>query len=76
MQAMLEAEQYGLADPGEYTDALHRQVRLLSSIVDDLFELARIDAGAVTLDLEQASLAAIAGACLRGFEAEARTWGI
>ena len=76
MQAMLEAEQDGLAGPGEYTDALHRQVRLLSSIVDDLFELARIDAGALTLDLEQASLAAIASACLRGFEAEARTRGI
>lgn len=72
MQAMLEAEQDGLAEPGEYTDALHRQVRLLSSIVDDLFELARIDAGAITLDLEDASVGAIAESCLHGFEAEAR----
>jgi signal transduction histidine kinase len=76
MQAMLEAEQDGLADPGEYTDALHRQVRILSSIVDDLFELARIDAGALTLHLEEASLAAIGASCLRGVEAEARAKGV
>ena len=76
MQAMLEAEQDGLATPGEYTDALHGQVRLLSSIVDDLFELARIDAGALTLDLEEASLGAIGEACLRGVEAEARARGV
>lgn len=39
MQAMLEATQDGLAAPGEYTDELHRQVRLLSAIVDDLLNL-------------------------------------
>lgn len=76
MQAMLEAEQDGLATPGEYTDALHGQVRLLSSIVDDLFELARIDAGALTLDLEEASLGALGEACLRAVEAEARAKGV
>lgn len=76
LQAMLEAEQDGLAAPGEYTDALHGQVRLLSAIVDDLFELARIDAGALTLDLEEASLGAIGEACLRGVEAEARAKGV
>lgn len=76
MQAMLEAEQDGLADPGEYTDALHGQVRLLSTIVDDLFELARIDAGALTLELEAASIGAIGEACLRAVEAEARAKGV
>lgn len=76
MQAMLEATQDGLAAPGEYTDELHRQVRLLSAIVDDLFELARIDAGALTLDLEEASLAVIAEASLRGIDAEARAKGV
>ena len=51
-------------------------MRLLSAIVDDLFELARIDAGALTLDLEEASLAVIAEASLRGIDAEARAKGV
>ena len=45
MQAMLEAVEDGLADPAEYLPALNDQVRTLSMLVDDLFELARIDAG-------------------------------
>ena len=45
MQAMLEALEDGLGDPDEYVPVLREQVRLLSLLVDDLFELARIDAG-------------------------------
>ena len=40
--------------------------------VDDLFELARIDSGALTLELREAELTGLVGACLRGVEAEAR----
>jgi signal transduction histidine kinase len=39
--------------------------------VDDLFELARIDAGALTLELEKASIARLVDSCVRGIEAEA-----
>ena len=53
MQAMLEALEDGLGDPGEYVPVLREQVRLLSLLVDDLFELARIDAGALTLELHR-----------------------
>jgi signal transduction histidine kinase len=71
MQAMLEALEDGLAEPERYLPALHAQVRTLSSLVDDLFELARIDAGALTLELREAPLAPIVDECLRGLEAEA-----
>jgi len=72
MQAMLEAIEDGLASPEEYVPALRDQVRALSALVDDLFELARIDSGALTLELREAELTGLVGACLRGVEAEAR----
>jgi len=72
MQAMLEALEDGLAEPEEYLPALREQVRTLAMLVDDLFELARIDAGALTLELRRAELGGVVDACLDGFEAEAR----
>ena len=72
MQAVLEAIEDGLASPEEYVPALRDQVRALSALVDDLFELARIDSGALTLELREAELTGLVGACLRGVEAEAR----
>ena len=72
MQAMLEAVEDGLADPDEYLPAMRDQVRTLSGLVDDLFELARIDSGALTLELAAAQLPGVVESCLRGLEAEAR----
>jgi signal transduction histidine kinase len=72
MQAMLEAVDDGLADFEDYLPALHDQVRTLSALVDDLFELARIDSGALTLQLRRAELEGVVSACLRSVEAEAR----
>jgi signal transduction histidine kinase len=70
--AMLEAIDDGLAEPEEYLGPLRDQARRLGALVDDLFELARIDAGALSLELRSVSLAPIVEACLSGFEAEAR----
>ena len=72
MQAMLEALEDGLGEPGEYVPALREQVRVLSQLVDDLFELARIDAGALTLELRRLPVAPVISSSLRGIEAEAR----
>ena len=72
MQAMLEALEDGLAEPEHYLPALQQQVRRLALLVDDLFELARIDAGALTLELREARLAGLIESCLRGLEAEAQ----
>jgi len=72
MQAMLEALEDGLAEPEEYVPALREQVGVLSQLVDDLFELARIDADALTLELRQLPVAPVVSSSLRGVEAEAR----
>ncbi|MGD0197184.1 MAG: HAMP domain-containing sensor histidine kinase [Solirubrobacteraceae bacterium] len=76
MQAMIEAIDDGLAEPREYLPSLAEQVHTLSSLVDDLFELARIDAGVLTQQIEQADIERVISSCVRGFEAEARAKGI
>jgi two-component system, OmpR family, sensor histidine kinase SaeS len=73
MQAMLEAIEDGLAGPNEYVPVLQEQVRVLSLLVDDLFELARIDAGALTLELRQLPVAPVVSSTLRSVKAEARS---
>ena len=69
--AMIEAIEDGLAPPERYMQALGEQTRTLGALVDDLFELARIDAGVLTLELKEASLAGLVDSCMRGLEAEA-----
>jgi signal transduction histidine kinase len=71
MQAMLEAVEDGLADPEHYMPALREQVHALTALVDDLFELARIDAGVLTFELREASVSGLVQSCVRGLEAEA-----
>jgi signal transduction histidine kinase len=71
IQAMLEAIEDGLATPDHYLPAISEQVRNLTRLVDDLFELARIDAGALTLELREVSVVSVVQSCLRGLEAEA-----
>jgi signal transduction histidine kinase len=72
IQSMLEAVEDGLATPTEYLAALRDQVRSLSVLVDDLFELAQLDQGALGLELRDAELDGVVASCLRGIEAEAR----
>jgi len=69
--AMLEAVDDGLATPDEYLPALRDQARRLAALVDDLFELARIDAGALAHELRPVSLVELVDGCLRGVAAEA-----
>jgi signal transduction histidine kinase len=72
MQAMLEALEDGLAEPERYVPALREQAAKLSTLVDDLFELARIDAGDLTLEIREWPVSGLVESCLRGVEAEAR----
>ena len=72
MQAMLEAIEDDLAAPEEYVPVLREQVRVLSVLVDDLFELARIDAGVLTLELLRLPVAPVVSSSIRSIEAEAR----
>ncbi len=71
IQAMLEALEDGLAEPDQYLPAIQSQVEKMSGLVDDLFELARIDAGVLTFELAAAPLPGMVESCIRGLEAEA-----
>jgi signal transduction histidine kinase len=72
IQAMLDAVEDGLATTDEYLPALRQQARTLALLIDDLFELARIDTGALTLELREAQLPQLVSDCMAGLEAEAR----
>ncbi|MET1008470.1 MAG: HAMP domain-containing sensor histidine kinase [Gaiellaceae bacterium] len=71
MQAMLEAVEDGLVEPERYVPALKQQVDALRVLVDDLFELARLDAGVLSLELREAPIAGVVRSALDGLEAEA-----
>ncbi|WP_088290073.1 sensor histidine kinase KdpD [Kineosporia sp. A_224] len=76
VRAMAEALEDGLAaDPARYHRQILQEVDRLGGLVDDLFELSRLQAGAVLLDLAPLDLAALvrdvtgaaaAGAAARG----------
>jgi len=72
IRAMLEAIEDGLAQPDEYLPALGEQASALGVLIDDLFELAQIDAGALTLELRETPLGELVTSCVRGLEADAR----
>jgi signal transduction histidine kinase len=71
MQAMLEALEDGIGEPDRYVPRLREQVRVLAALVDDLFELARIDSGALEFELRAARLDGVVESCLRALEPEA-----
>jgi len=76
LQAMLEAMEDGVVEPQHYLGTLHGQVRLLSSLVDDLFEMACIDSGAITLAVEPVDLGALVQGFLQHYELEAQARGL
>jgi signal transduction histidine kinase len=71
LQAMVEAIEDGLATPDDYLPSMREEVRALGMLVDDLFELARIDAGALTLELQEASLSGLVESTVRGLQPQA-----
>jgi signal transduction histidine kinase len=76
LQAMLEAIEDGLVSPDDYLPTLREQVRTLSMLVDDLFELARIDAGVLTLELRRTAVAPLVASALRLLRPEAEARGV
>lgn len=72
MRAMLEATEDGIVPPGHYDAALREQVDAMSALVADLFELAKIDAGALALELREARLGSLVEASVRSVQAEAQ----
>jgi signal transduction histidine kinase len=76
LQAMLEAIEDQVVEPEHYLDALAAQVRLLGALVDDLFELARLDAGVLSVAAVPVDLGALVAASVRSCEAEAGARGV
>jgi signal transduction histidine kinase len=72
LRGMVEALEDGLATPAEYVPAIRAQTEILSQLVEDLFELAKIDSGALNLELRDVSLGDLVTNCVDALEVEAR----
>ena len=79
-RALIEALADGVAtDPQaerRYLSSASRELEHLSRLVDDLFELARIDAGLLQLTLEEASLHDMISDTISSFQPQAEQKGV
>jgi signal transduction histidine kinase len=79
-RALIEALTDGIAaDPqteGRYLSSASRELAHLSRLVDDLFELARIDVGVLQLTLEEASLYDLISDTISSFQPQADQRGV
>jgi signal transduction histidine kinase len=80
MRAILEALADGMVDDPEavqrYLKTAQRDIRSLSLLIDDLFQMAQIDAGGLQLDLSQNSLSDLISDTLESFSELAARQGI
>lgn len=77
IRAMAEALEDGVAeDPARYRKQIRMEVDRLAGLVDDLFELSVIQAGALKLSLDRISLSDVVSDTLAGADALARERGI
>lgn len=74
LRAMAESLEDGVAaDPARYHRRIRVEVDRMSGMVDDLFELSRIQAGALQLSLSRVSLYDLVGDAMAGTEVLARS---
>lgn len=80
IRAMVESINDGVVSDTEtvrrYLRTLENEVRHLSLLIDDLFELARIDAGLLELQQERVSLQDLISDTLESMSAQARQHGL
>ncbi|GAT69034.1 two-component system sensor histidine kinase [Planomonospora sphaerica] len=80
MRAMAEALEDGVVSDAETVNRYHARIRLeadrLSGMVDDLFELSRIHAGALRLSRRRIGLGDLVADALAGVEPLARAKGV
>lgn len=76
IRAMIEALHDGVVDDPvmvrRYYSTIRSDIIALNDIIDDLFELAQLDAGGLTLDMARHALADLVSDTLESFEALAR----
>ena len=77
LRAMAEALEDGLAaDPPRYHKQMRAEAERLATMVDDLFELSRIQSGALRLSWDQITLGDLVSDVLASTEALAREHGV
>ncbi|RKE23010.1 sensor histidine kinase KdpD [Streptomyces sp. TLI_171] len=77
LRAMAEALEDGVAEqPERYLGRIRTEVERLTGMVDDLFELSRIQAGALSLSLSRVSLLDLVDDALAGAHPLARQRGV
>jgi signal transduction histidine kinase len=77
LQAMTEALEDGMVDdPRVYHTRIRTEVGRMSSMVSDLFELSRIQAGVLTLPPARMSVYDLVGDAIAGVDALAREHGV
>ena len=77
LSAMTEALQDGIAaDPGRYHGQIRAEVARLTAMVDDLFELSRIQAGTLQLSPDRIVLSDLVSDAVASTEALARAKGV
>src|SRR5262249_9749077 len=80
MRAMVEALHDRVVERPEEVDRYYanprREIERVSRLIDDLFELSRLEAGAVHLDRQPVSLQEIAAEVVDAMQARARREGI
>lgn len=77
LRAMAEALEDGIAtDAGRYHRQIRAEVTRLSSMVDDLFELSRIESGTLTLSLDRIEASDLVSDTVASMEAIARARGV
>jgi signal transduction histidine kinase len=79
LRLLAEAIEDDLVDPEtvkRYAASMRTSVEVLGALIDDLFELARIEAGALAWSMEQVELAEIASEVIGTLEPEANKRGI
>ncbi|MFJ3792868.1 sensor histidine kinase [Kitasatospora sp. NPDC090091] len=77
LRAMAEALEDGVADePERYLARIRTEVERLTGMVDDLFELSRIQAGALSLSLSRVSVYDLVDDALAGAHPLARRRGV
>ena len=80
VRAMVEAlDDHVVEDAGEvkrYYGTMRREIERLSSMIDDLFELARMDAGALELERRPVALQEVAAEVVDAMQAQAKRAGV
>jgi signal transduction histidine kinase len=76
VEALADGVVQGEGESRRYFEAMRREVERLGALIDDLFELARIDAHALDLDMKPLPIEEIAADVVAGMDAHARSLSI